>query len=473
MKNLLIHLTICLLFFSCSLIEEMTNDEEEFEADVSIVHYTPEAFGHEEIAPQVSLKNDQFQVTSFGRNDSEYPSSPEKLYLSDMETGTEWVVLLNSSKEAEFMYGINTATHERLPYLYHSESIDESAYYLRFYHYDWENRLGTLLYEAKIDNEIVEVIFDNELSPSDRINPDLSKTKTKAFPAPVIGLYNRKSKSNSSMVQRVTATSVDDLDDFFDSQVKDLMEVLKDTKTKLINAPCNVSKVLNKSDKNFVCKLSDNLNKITDEEIFGDIYELTDEEQYLGESEFQGENDISISLFDDVSFIDDIRDHINDIRNKISESEWIDLDDWLEDLDEIAIVEEEDLDDLSDSNGVIQIGLSWDTEADIDLHVTDPNGETIYYDNPSSASGGYLDRDDVDGFGPENIYWTSDIPNGNFSISLVYYAPSENAPLTDCVVKVINGLGAEKTFRLSLGYFDHNKVHVANFQRQGHTLTFE
>ncbi|WP_200974398.1 YfaP family protein [Echinicola sp. 20G] len=473
MKNLFTYLAISFLFFSCSLIEEFTNDDEEFDADAAIVYYAPQAFGSAELAPLVTLKNDQFQATAFGYNGFGYPTSPEKLYLSDMETGTEWVVLLNSSKEAEFMYGINSATHERLPYLYHSESINENIYYLRFYHYDWENRLGTLLYEARIENENIEVIFDNEISPSGRINPNISKTKTLAFPAPVPGLYRGKPKNNSTMHQRVSVTSTDDIDDFFDSQVKDLMDVLKETKTKLINAPCKVSKVLNKSDKNFVCKLSNNLNKITDEKVFGDIYELTDQEQYIGESEFEGENDISISLFDDVDFIDDIKDHINDIRNKISENEWTGLDDWLDDLKEIEIVEEEDLDDLSDSNGVIQIGLSWNTESDIDLHVTDPNGEIIYFENPSSASGGYLDRDDVDGFGPENIYWTKDILDGNYSISLVYYDPTEDAPITDCVVKVINGLGVEKSFRLSLGYFDHQKVHVANFHRQGHTLTFE
>ena len=45
--------------------------------------------------------------------------------------------------------------------------------------------------------------------------------------------------------------------------------------------------------------------------------------------------------------------------------------------------------------GALQISLSWYSavEVDLDLHVVEPDGETVYYDNLLSASGGRLDRD--------------------------------------------------------------------------------
>jgi hypothetical protein len=64
--------------------------------------------------------------------------------------------------------------------------------------------------------------------------------------------------------------------------------------------------------------------------------------------------------------------------------------------------------------GVIQVKLSWDTEADLDLWVTEPNGNVIYYFNGGpSSTGGELDRDDnfpcgtATDFlgGVENIVW--------------------------------------------------------------------
>ena len=60
----------------------------------------------------------------------------------------------------------------------------------------------------------------------------------------------------------------------------------------------------------------------------------------------------------------------------------------------------------------IRISLSWDNNSDIDLHVTDPNGEEIFFANPVSASGGELDFDarcasfpDGSRGGPEHVTW--------------------------------------------------------------------
>ncbi len=73
-------------------------------------------------------------------------------------------------------------------------------------------------------------------------------------------------------------------------------------------------------------------------------------------------------------------------------------------------------------SGDIQITLTWDTTDDIDLWVTDPYGELIYWFDPVSASGGYLDYDDRNGYGPENVYWQSgQAPTGTYIVQVDHY----------------------------------------------------
>ena len=52
-----------------------------------------------------------------------------------------------------------------------------------------------------------------------------------------------------------------------------------------------------------------------------------------------------------------------------------------------------------------QFTLIWDTDADLDLHVIEPGGKEIYWEEPKGKKGGELDVDNTKGFGPENIYW--------------------------------------------------------------------
>lgn len=57
--------------------------------------------------------------------------------------------------------------------------------------------------------------------------------------------------------------------------------------------------------------------------------------------------------------------------------------------------------------------LDWsptDSNCDIDLHIYDPDNHHIYYSDMSCACGGYLDRDDVHGPGPEHIYYAQAKP---------------------------------------------------------------
>ena len=50
-------------------------------------------------------------------------------------------------------------------------------------------------------------------------------------------------------------------------------------------------------------------------------------------------------------------------------------------------------------NGPITITFTWDVPFDIDLHVIEPDGTHVYWINKKGNSG-YLDVDDVTGYGP-------------------------------------------------------------------------
>lgn len=73
--------------------------------------------------------------------------------------------------------------------------------------------------------------------------------------------------------------------------------------------------------------------------------------------------------------------------------------------------------------GDVQVTLRWDNTADVDLYVKEPSTEEIYYSHKVSATGGRLDVDDRDGYGPENIFWArGTAPRGTYIVSVAYYS---------------------------------------------------
>lgn len=65
--------------------------------------------------------------------------------------------------------------------------------------------------------------------------------------------------------------------------------------------------------------------------------------------------------------------------------------------------------------GPLQVSVSWDVPSDVDLYLVEPSGETIYFDNPASASGGTLNLDANGGcigedLRNESITWLEDVP---------------------------------------------------------------
>jgi hypothetical protein len=69
-----------------------------------------------------------------------------------------------------------------------------------------------------------------------------------------------------------------------------------------------------------------------------------------------------------------------------------------------------------------QFTLIWDSLADIDLHVFEPGGTEIFWEHTHGDQGGELDVDDIDGFGPENVYWVQGQgPAGDYKWYVHYY----------------------------------------------------
>ena len=95
--------------------------------------------------------------------------------------------------------------------------------------------------------------------------------------------------------------------------------------------------------------------------------------------------------------------------------------------------------------GDVQVSITWDVDSDVDLHVTDPAGEEIYYGNPTSASGGQLDLDSnagcaLDHKRAENITWPAGkAPSGRYYVLVDYWDACSQAETHD--VLTINQKG--------------------------------
>ena len=88
-------------------------------------------------------------------------------------------------------------------------------------------------------------------------------------------------------------------------------------------------------------------------------------------------------------------------------------------------------------SGDVQVTLTWNSAADLDLHVFDTLGEEIYFGNRIAESGGALDRDSNAGCGEvaaspaENIFWPpAGAPLGTYQAYVKVYSPCSAADLS-------------------------------------------
>jgi uncharacterized protein YfaP (DUF2135 family) len=74
--------------------------------------------------------------------------------------------------------------------------------------------------------------------------------------------------------------------------------------------------------------------------------------------------------------------------------------------------------------GPIQITLAWNTIDELDLYVTDPGQQTVFFNNRVIPSGGRLDVDAnadcvaVTENPVENVFWASSPPSGLYLIEV-------------------------------------------------------
>lgn len=97
----------------------------------------------------------------------------------------------------------------------------------------------------------------------------------------------------------------------------------------------------------------------------------------------------------------------------------------------------------------IRIVLTWNTDdCDIDLWVTDPNGEKCFYGHKYTAAGARMSRDFVQGYGPEE-FMIRKAPKGKYKIEVDYYGNHQQKLLQPVIVQaeVYTNFGRENQKR--------------------------
>ncbi len=76
----------------------------------------------------------------------------------------------------------------------------------------------------------------------------------------------------------------------------------------------------------------------------------------------------------------------------------------------------------------VRIVIEWSNDdADIDLHIVEPGGETVYYSNTVSGSGGTISNDMTEGYGPEE-YVVRRAPAGRYQVRIDGYSSDRLNP---------------------------------------------
>ncbi len=113
--------------------------------------------------------------------------------------------------------------------------------------------------------------------------------------------------------------------------------------------------------------------------------------------------------------------------------------------------------------------ITWNTDnSDVDLHVTEPNGEECFYQHRTTSLGGELTQDVTQGYGPE-MYVMKRASSGTYQVRAKYFTSQRNraSARTKVYAQVIEGWGTpqervtEKNVTLAEGKDMHDIVTVA------------
>jgi len=354
------------------------------------------------------------------------------------------------------LYEVDLATGLKKESVVEFERIDGDNFFVRFFYYDWTNRLGTLLFESRItksgDSYASNPTFVVEQFNTKNANA-VTKSGNTSFPVKLARLEQLMRPAKADLALKNTNDGITmwkaSFDNLRNSNIADWLVLARKAggaatlaglglSETVIGASAGVYLVAGGST---LIVASTALEVVLTDKWSDFILETQQKIDELSETATSIAGN-TVQKFQGYAF--DLKEHW--LNTNISKTYLDELTVFIE--EEELVVQNEDLNDLPDTDGVLQIGLSWNTdETDVDLWVTDPMGERIYYSNPNSASGGYLDRDDTDGFGPENIYWVDDIPDGTYLIQVHYYS---GTAVTNYEIKVTNGLGFSATFNNTL-----------------------
>lgn len=114
-------------------------------------------------------------------------------------------------------------------------------------------------------------------------------------------------------------------------------------------------------------------------------------------------------------------------------------------------------------SGSVQVGITWNTMTDVDLHVTEPSGEEIYYGHTTSATGGSLDLDsnpgcNIDGINAENIFWPEGAaPAGEYAVRVHMYSDCDLGNASGTLTVHHCGEDSPESFGFALGATGSNE----------------
>jgi hypothetical protein len=96
--------------------------------------------------------------------------------------------------------------------------------------------------------------------------------------------------------------------------------------------------------------------------------------------------------------------------------------------------------------GDISFRLTWSGPQDLDLYVTEPSGETIYYSHNTSATNGQLDVDsnagcsNVSASPTENVFWPEgSAPHGTYTFWANSYSSCDGSSTANFTLRVFEG----------------------------------
>ncbi|MFC0682577.1 DUF2135 domain-containing protein [Lysobacter korlensis] len=113
--------------------------------------------------------------------------------------------------------------------------------------------------------------------------------------------------------------------------------------------------------------------------------------------------------------------------------------------------------------------LSWDTDnSDMDLHVTDPNGEEAFYSHPDTYQGGRLSDDYTGGYGPEEFVLRDPKP-GKYKVEAVYFGDDQQivtgAPTLSLWLSTDFGTARQQDQRVTVRLLEKkDKILVGEFE---------